>query len=123
MLNTIISPRLARDKRTKITLRKEDVLCRQMWCRKLGLSSWAPPPSSSGAAGQRGGGGSGGSGGSGAKVLWEQLEPLLRQSAVDWTLFWRQLAVRWTSQSIMSSHLDLLDIDIVDLVSVPVSLN
>ena len=26
-------------------------------------------------------------------MLWRQLEQLMRQSAVDWTLFWRQLAV------------------------------
>lgn len=28
-----------------------------------------------------------------AKPLWTQLEPMMRQSAVDWTIMWRQLAV------------------------------
>ena len=27
-----------------------------------------------------------------AKPLWMQLEPMMRQSAVDWTIMWRQLA-------------------------------
>ena len=26
-------------------------------------------------------------------ALWDELEPLMRQSQIDWTLFWRQLAV------------------------------
>lgn len=28
----------------------------------------------------------------GAEELWEVLEPLLRKSSIDFTLFWRQLA-------------------------------
>lgn len=44
-----------------------------MWCAKLGLQLWDGP--------------------TGGGVLWRQLEQLMRESAVDWTLFWRQLAV------------------------------
>ena len=49
----------------------------RMWSRKLGVSSWE----------RRGEGG-----GEGGQALWRGLEPLLRQTGVDWTLFWRQLA-------------------------------
>eukprot|EP01045_Picozoa_sp_COSAG04_P041792 COSAG04_NODE_12881_length_630_cov_1.350282_1_plen_180_part_01 len=49
----------------------------RMWARKLGVSSWE----------RRGEGG-----GEGGQALWRGLEPLLRQTGVDWTIFWRQLA-------------------------------
>ena len=47
-----------------------DEMMHRMWCGKLGLVAWEGS----------------------AEVLWVQLEPMLRQSAVDWTIFWRQLA-------------------------------